>query len=83
MFVPILILLGVVWYGGMEKWYGWFDYLRTWEKLQERMEAAYRGKERMVSEELGNMRQELSREMRDIISHNHGDLSEKPVKLVN
>ena len=53
------------------------------EKLQERMEAAYRGKERMVSEELGNMRQELSREMRDIISHNQGDLNEKPVKLVN
>ncbi len=59
------------------------EFRGTLEKLQEKMEAAYRGKERMVSEELGNMRQELSREMRDIISHNHGDLSEKPVKLVN
>ena len=59
------------------------EFRGTLEKLQERMEAAYRGKERMVSEELGTMRQELSREMRDIISHNHGDLNEKPVKLVN
>ena len=59
------------------------EFRGTLEKLQERMEAAYRGKERMVSEELGNMRKELSREMRDIISHNQGDLNEKPVKLVN
>ena len=67
------------------------EFRGTLEKLRERMEAAYSSKERLVDSELGQMRDQLSREMRNIIrtGDSHSSpvdsdlLSEKPVKLVN
>ena len=67
------------------------EFRGTLEKLRERMEASYSSKERLVDSELGQMRDQLSREMRNIIrtGDSHSSpvdsdlLSEKPVKLVN
>ena len=66
------------------------EFRSTLEKLKERMEVAYSSKERMVETELGNMRDQLSRDMRNMIRssadthHNYDSdlMSEKPVKLV-
>ena len=69
------------------------EFRGTLEKLRERMEQAYSSKERMVDTELGNMKDQLTREMRNIIRTGSGQthpqsyhletdlLSEEPVKL--
>merc|ERR1711973_91932 len=69
------------------------EFRNTLETLRLRVESAYCSKERMVDTELGVMKEELSREMRQIIrtgnphSHHHKPhvdiVNEKPVKLVN
>ena len=69
------------------------EFRGTLEKLRERMELAYSSKERMVDTELGNMKDQLTKEMRTIIGTGSGQsrpqsqqletelLSEQPVKL--
>ena len=67
------------------------EFRNTLEKLKERMELAYSSNERRVETEMGNMRDQLSRDMKNMIRtgenhlhHNNFDLdamSDKPVKL--
>lgn len=67
------------------------EFRNTLETLRLRVESAYCSKEKMVDTELGIMKEELSREMRQIIRtgnpHHHKPhvdiVNEKPVKLVN
>merc|ERR1712240_229500 len=47
------------------------EFRNTLEKLRERMEAAYNVKEQQVENELGNMREQLSSELRKVVSRNH------------
>jgi len=49
------------------------EFRNTLEKLRERMEAAYSVKEQQVENELGNMREQLSSELRKVVSKSQGE----------
>jgi len=49
------------------------EFRNTLEKLKERMEAAYSVKEQQVENELGTMREQLSSELRKVVSRNHDE----------